>query len=238
MWAQSTKEADAQLRTVCGDVWRASDRTQRHAIYDYTAGSGKFNRPLSGFQGSWGRYNYKGIGGVDLNYEGALSEIQSMTEIIGKSTYDIDIWLQRGCGTEAIESFLGLPDGQLRRMNHDQLQQFVGSESRIWAFTSTGVAKGKGFSGDVIMNIYAPKGTQMMYAEPFSHYGNGGKQYWDGLSSQSTFGYESEMIIQRGAYYSITKIEKTGGTIFIDLEVHPEKGYEFVEDRADYVGTR
>lgn len=238
LWAQSTKEADAQLRTVCGDVWRASDRTQRHAIYDYTAGSGKFNRPLSGFQGSWGRYNYKGIGGVDLNYEGALSEIQSMTEIIGKSTYDIDIWLQRGCGTEAIESFLGLPDGQLRRMNHDQLQQFVGSESRIWAFTSTGVAKGKGFSGDVIMNIYAPKGTQMMYAEPFSHYGNGGKQYWDGLSSQSTFGYESEMIIQRGAYYSITKIEKTGGTIFIDLEVHPEKGYEFVEDRADYVGTR
>lgn len=44
------------------------------------------------------------------------------------------------------------------------------------------------------------------------------------------------MIIQRGASYTITKIEKTGGTIFIDVEVHPEQGYEFVEEMADYVG--
>lgn len=88
----------------------------------------------------------------------------------------------------------------------------------------------------MIMNIYAPKGTQMMYAEPFSAFGNGGGKSWDGISSQSTFGYESEMIIQRGASYTITKIEKTGGTIFIDVEVHPEQGYEFVEEMADYVG--
>ena len=27
-----------------------------------------------------------------------------------------------------------------------------------------------------------------------------------------------------------------GGTIFIDVEVHPEQGYEFVEEMADYVG--
>lgn len=238
MWAKSTQEADKQLRKVCGDVWQAASRTERHAIYDYTSGSGKFNRPLSGFQGGWGNYNNKGVGNVDLNYEGAYKEIKSMTDIISKSTYDFDVWLQRGCGTEAIESFLGLPNGTLGRMTHDQLQQFVDRESRIFSFTSTGVAKGKGFSGNVIMNIYAPKGTQMMYAEPFSAFGNDGGKSWNGIDPQSTFGYESEMIIQRGAYYRITKIEKSNGTIYIDLEVHPEKGYEFVEDMPGYKGSR
>ena len=238
MWAKSTKEADDRLRQVCGDVWRAANRTERHAIYDYTSGSGKFNRPLSGFQGGWGSHNNKGVGNVDLNYEGAYKEIKSMTDIISKSSYDFDVWLQRGCGTEAIESFLNLPDGTLGRMTHDQLQQFVGKENRIWAFTSTGVAKGKGFSGDVIMNIYSPKGTQMMYAEPFSAFGNGGGKSWNGIDPQSTFGYESEMIIQRGAYYRITKMEKSGRTIFMDLEVHPEQGYEFVEDMPGYKGSR
>lgn len=236
MWAKTTKEADAQLRSVCGDVWQAAKQAERRAIYDYTSGSGKFNRPLSGFQGSWGQYNNKGVGMVDLNYEGAFKEIQDMTDIISKSSYDFDVWLQRGCGTEAIESFLHLPNGTLGRMTHEQLQQFLGRDGRIYSFTSTGVAKGKGFSGNVIMNIYAPKGTQMMYAEPFSAFGNGGGKSWDGISPQSTFGYESEMIIQRGASYTITKIEKSGGTIFIDVEVHPEQGYEFVEDMPDYVG--
>lgn len=236
MWAKSTKEADAQLRSVCGDVWQAAKQAERRAIYDYTSGSGKFNRPLSGFQGSWGQYNNKGVGMVDLNYEGAFKEIQDMTDIISKSSYDFDVWLQRGCGTEAIESFLHLPNGTLGRMTHEQLQQFLGRDGRIYSFTSTGVAKGKGFSGNVIMNIYAPKGTQMMYAEPFSAFGNGGGKSWDGISPQSTFGYESEMIIQRGASYTITKIEKSGSTIFIDVEVHPERGYEFVEDMPDYVG--
>lgn len=236
MWAKTTKEADAQLRSVCGDVWQAAKQVERRAIYDYTSGSGKFNRPLSGFQGSWGQYNNKGVGMVDLNYEGAFKEIQDMTDIISKSSYDFDVWLQRGCGTEAIESFLHLPNGTLGRMTHEQLQQFLGRDGRIYSFTSTGVAKGKGFSGNVIMNIYAPKGTQMMYAEPFSAFGNGGGKSWDGISPQSTFGYESEMIIQRGASYTITKIEKSGSTIFIDVEVHPERGYEFVEDMPDYVG--
>lgn len=236
MWAKTTKEADTQLRSVCGDVWQAAKQAERRAIYDYTSGSGKFNRPLSGFQGSWGQYNNKGVGMVDLNYEGAFKEIQDMTDIISKSSYDFDVWLQRGCGTEAIESFLHLPNGTLGRMTHEQLQQFLGRDGRIYSFTSTGVAKGKGLSGNVIMNIYAPKGTQMMYAEPFSAFGNGGGKSWDGISPQSTFGYESEMIIQRGASYTITKIEKSGSTIFIDVEVHPEQGYEFVEDMPDYIG--
>lgn len=107
---------------------------------------------------------------------------------------------------------------------------------KIYSFTSTGVAKGTGLNGDVIMNIYAPQGTKMMYAEPFSASGNGDGKSWNGISQQSTFDQESEMIIQRGASYKITKIEKTSSKIFIDVEVHPEQGYKFVEDMDDYVG--
>lgn len=238
MWAQSTQEADRRLRSKCGEVWKDASTAEKRAIHDYTKGSGKFNRPLSGFEGGWSSYSNKGVGNVDLNYEGGFNEIINTTRIIEKSTYDFDMWLQRGCGTEAIESFLSLPNGTLARMSEAELQQFVGAESRIYAFTSTGVAKGKGFSGSVIMNIYAPEGTQMMYAEPISYFGNGSGLKWDGVSPQSSFGYESEMIIQRGAYFRITKIEKRGGTIFMDLEVHPEKGYEYVENLPEYNGTK
>lgn len=93
MWAKSTKEADDLLRDRCGEVWQSAKQAERRAIYDYTSGSGKFNRQLSGFQGGWGQYNNKGVGMVDLDYEGAFKEIQDMTEIISKSSYDFDVWL-------------------------------------------------------------------------------------------------------------------------------------------------
>jgi hypothetical protein len=83
---------------------------------------------------------------------------------------------------------------------------------------SCGSAKGKGFSG-YIFNIYCPKGTKMMYAEPFSRYGKGSKINWDGISKQASFGYEDETIIQRGTTFKVIKVEKKGGNIYFDLDV-------------------
>ena len=236
-WFKSTQDADTVLRGVCGDVWRSAPPQQKHAIWDYTAGSGKFNRPLTGHAGSW--YNDIGTKKVSLDYEGAGDEIRKMTTLIDKSEYDFDIWLQRGCGDEAINSMLGIKN--FGSMTEAELQKFVGKGGRQYNFISTGVAKGKGFSGDVICNIYAPKGTKMMYAEPFSYYsgaeyGTGGFDDWDGKRKQSIFGYESEMIIQRGAYYRITKIEKSGYTTFIDMEVVLDKGYDKFQQRGAFKG--
>ena len=236
-WFKSTQDADTVLRGVCGDVWRNAPPQQKHAIWDYTAGSGKFNRPLTGHAGSW--YNDIGTKKVSLNYEGAGDEIRKMTTLIDKSEYDFDIWLQRGCGDEAINSMLGIKN--FGSMTEAELQKFVGKGGRQYNFISTGVAKGKGFSGDVICNIYAPKGTKMMYAEPFSYYsgaeyGTSGFDDWDGKRKQSNFGYESEMIIQRGAYYRITKIEKSGYTTFIDMEVVTDKGYDKFQQRGAFKG--
>lgn len=246
LWAKSTKTADDKLRDVCGEVWQNADHNERYAIYDYTCGSGKFNRPLSGFEKpymesgtGWEQKWYKGINDVWIDFEGAGDEIRHMTNIISKSTYDFDVWLQHGCRGSTLESFLELPSGTFEYMSEADLQQFVGRSNRRGSFLSCGVSKGKGFDHQpVIINIYAPKGTQMMYAEPFSHFGSGGKLNWDGISTQSSFGYESEMIIQRGASYTITKIEKSGGKIYMDMEVHPEQGYDlFQQDPSEWKGS-
>ena len=57
-----------------------------------------------------------------------------------------------------------------------------------------------------------------------------------GTKKQSTFGGESEMIIQRGAYYRITKIEKSGYTTYIDMEVVLDKGYDKFQQRGAFKG--
>lgn len=228
LWTTSKEESDDVLRPTTSKVWKAATEQEKDAAYDYTRGSGKFNRPLSGFEGGW--YNKKGVGKVDLDYEGAKKEIEELTKLIEKSTQSKDVWLQRGCGTEAMESFFNMPDGKFSSMSNEEMQSLIGKKSRMYAFTSCGSAKGSGFSSDVILNIYCPKGTQMLYAEPFSHYSGDGGRNWDGESKQSYFGSEFETIIQRGASYTVTKIEKTSsGMIYIDLEVHPENGYELIK---------
>lgn len=247
LWAQSPAEADKVLRGKAGEIWRGSTHQERYAAYDYTCGSGKFNRPLSGFQKPYAEYGSgwepkwnKGVGRVWIDYEGAGDEIRQLTNMISRSTYDIDMWLQRGCGTNAMESFFGVSPGTLAGMTEQQLQQFVGRSNRIYSFVSTATAKGKGFGGEIIMNIYAPSGSQMIYAEPFSHFGSGGKLHWDGLSKQTSFGYESEMLLQRGGSYTVTKIERAGnGTIYMDVELHPEAGYDtFQQDPSEWTGPR
>jgi hypothetical protein len=83
------------------------------------------------------------------------------------------------------------------------------------------VAKGKGFSHqEVIYNIYCPKGTKMLYLEPFSQFGQGARSVnWDGISSQLNFSDEAEILIQKSTTFRITKAEYTKGKYFIDVEV-------------------
>lgn len=217
LWAQTPREADDVLRETCGEVWRKASKAEKDAIYAYTQGSGGFNRPLRGHDGYWG--NFKGVGKVDLNNEGRGAAIQHMTNLINRSTYDRDIWLQRGIETaEGAASFLGVPVEALKKWPLKKLKDLEGKEIVEHAFASCGSAKGQGFSG-YIFRIYCPKGTKMMYAEPFSHYGAGDKRKWDGKKAQASFGYEDETIIQRGTTFRITKVEKAGSRVSFEIEV-------------------
>ena len=228
MWAKSTKEADALLRDKCGEVWRTSPPIQKNAIYDYTQSYHKFNEPLRGIE--YGSEKFLGVGNVDLDQIGVKysgwkpgamrKEINAMTDIIEKSVYQEDFWLQRGCRFKGMDKFFNVPMDKLQHASQSELEALLlGTTPTEYGFCSCGVAKGKGFSGDIILNIYAPSGTQMMYVEPFSAFGNGGGKSWDGLKSQSSFGQESEIILQQGTTFRVTKVEKTPGMIYIDLEV-------------------
>ena len=228
MWAKSTKEADALLRDKCGEVWRTSPPIQKNAIYDYTQSYHKFNEPLRGIE--YGSEKFLGVGNVDLDQIGVKysgwkpgamrKEINAMTDIIEKSVYQEDFWLQRGCRFKGMDKFFNIPMDKLQHASQSELEALLlGTTPTEYGFCSCGVAKGKGFSGDIILNIYAPSGTQMMYVEPFSAFGNGGGKSWDGLKPQSSFGQESEIILQQGTAFRVTKVEKTPGMIYIDLEV-------------------
>lgn len=228
IWAKTTKEADDVLRDTCGEVWRISPPIQKNAIYDYTQSYHKFNEPLRGIE--YGSEKFLGVGNVDLDqigvsYQGwkpgqMRKEINAMTDIISKSTYKEDFWLQRGCRFKGMDKFFNVPMDRLQSATQAELEQLLlNTTPTEYGFCSCGVAKGKGFSGDIILNIYAPSGTQMMYVEPFSAFGNGGGKNWDGIAKQGSFGQESEIILQQGTKFRVTKVEKTPGMIYIDLEV-------------------
>ena len=228
IWAKTTKEADDVLRDTCGEVWRTSPPIQKNAIYDYTQSYNKFNEPLRGIE--YGSEKFLGVGNVDLDqigvsYQGwkpgqMRKEINAMTDIISKSTYKEDFWLQRGCRFKGMDKFFNVPMDRLQSATQAELEQLLlNTTPTEYGFCSCGVAKGKGFSGDIILNIYAPSGTQMMYVEPFSAFGNGGGKNWDGIAKQGSFGQESEIILQQGTKFRVTKVEKTPGMIYIDLEV-------------------
>lgn len=228
IWAKTTKEADDVLRDTCGEVWRTSSPIQKNAIYDYTQSYHKFNEPLRGIE--YGSEKFLGVGNVDLDqigvsYQGwkpgqMRKEINAMTDIISKSTYKEDFWLQRGCRFKGMDKFFNVPMDRLQSATQAELEQLLlNTAPTEYGFCSCGVAKGKGFSGDIILNIYAPSGTQMMYVEPFSAFGNGGGKNWDGIAKQGSFGQESEIILQQGTKFRVTKVEKTPGMIYIDLEV-------------------
>lgn len=206
VWAKNTKDADDVLRAKCGEVWRNATDEEKNAIFGYTSSYHNINEPLRGLT------YYGSAADTQLG----LDRIPLMESIINKSYYDKDIWLQRGGGMVELKKF-GLSN--YAYATDAEIMALIGKEGTEGAFTSAGVAKGKGFGGNVITNIYAPRGTKMMYAEPYSSFGNGSGRSWDGIAKQSTFGSESEIILQRGTTFRVTKVEKSGNTWYIDVEV-------------------
>lgn len=221
-------------------IHAAATKQEQRGFYTYTSGSGGHNRPLAGFQKSWSdpgsgweeRY-YKGAKNVWIDFEGKGDEIRGLTSLIEKSTYDADVWLQSGQGFQTLEGFLQIPYGSLSKMSDAQLQQFVGRRNVIYNFISTAVNEGGGSmfnSKPMKFNIYAPKGSQMLYASDVGAFGKG----------------ENELILQRGGTYEITRIywgiDHTDGNtrkIFVDMEIHPEAGYDtFQQDPNEWTGSR
>lgn len=208
---EGKKRVDALLRPVTKKIWSTANDTEKHAIQYYTGGSGGFNRPLRGYKQSW--TNFKGIGKVSLNEEGQEISIHALTDLINRSTYPVDIWVNRGCSVKNFQGVLG------RTIGSDP-QSLVGLTFTDPAFVSCGTAKGTGFTGTVKLNIYCPKGSKMIYSEPCSKYGgmDGKIGLWDG-KSEATLMYELETVIQRNTTFRIIKVEERYGDYYIDVEI-------------------
>lgn len=224
------KAADDVYRTKAGEVWKNASKAERDAIYNYTSSYHKFNEPLRGIE--YGTNKFLGVGNVDLEQIGVKysgfkpgevkKEIDAITSIINKSSYDFDIWVQRGSGRSGMDKFLDIDIEDLDLPEAALASKLLGKEVTEYAFLSTGVAKGKGLNvgkGNIVFNIYAPRGTKMMYLEPISAYGKGAGRKWDGISAQDSFGNEAEMLFQRGTTFKIRKVEKSNGIIYIDMDV-------------------
>lgn len=169
-------------------------------------------------------------------------DIRSYTDVIGelttaieKSTMKDDVWLVRGSG---IEGFAGLFESS--SISYAQVESLakagdintlknllIGEVGQNHAFTSTGIAHGTGFGGNVKYNIYAPKGTKGVYAEPQSYFGHtiSGEELYTAGKNYSGVGGEAEVILQRGTKYRITDIQYSGGTYEVTMEVVDQPDY-------------
>lgn len=207
--------------------WQAASDAERKALYQYTAGSSYITEPLRAIKGY---YHY---------YTSRLSEcekdVEQMTNIISRCYCTHDVWIKRDEGAWCTEYRWGIPDLSAFESNPNALVGRIGVDE---SFMSCGNNKSTYFgSKKVILNIYCPKQTRMIYAEPFSAFGGShddgtykpGKK-WNG-SSKPTSTNENEIILQRGTRFRITKAEYIHGQWYIDCEVlsqypRPIESYE------------
>lgn len=215
LWAQDTQSADGKLRSTCGEAWQAATGAEKDAIFGYTSSYHNIQEPLRGMT----------YYGSETDTKRGLKRIPLVERIINRSSYDFDMWVQRGDDKVALKKF-GLLN--YATATDEEIKALVGRTGTEAAFWSAGVAKGKGFTGKpIIFNIYMPKGTKAMYCEPFSAFGCGNGRNWDGVSGQTRFGGESEILLQRGTTMRVTKVQKSGSTWYIDVEVIKQQPLPF-----------
>lgn len=204
-WPKSRQEADKLYMMHSQQEWDAAKPAERSAIKEYTQSYHKFNEPLRGIQ--YGTSQYKGIGKTDLNAGSAMNgkKLNAMTDYLDKCRSQHDQWLQRGCQFSGMDKFFGIDMDILKYGTEKELQDaLLGKTVTEYGFMSAGTAKGKGFSGSILMNIFTPAGTKMSYAELYSYYKGGS---------------EVETILQQGSQFIVTKVEKKSGQIYIDIEL-------------------
>ena len=178
--------------------------------------------------------------------------ITNLTNGIEKSEFRDDAWLVRGSGERSLAGLLesnGFKfDETLRilqsgtQQEKDSLKQaMVGQVFQENSFLSTAIAKDAGFtSSSVLYDIYAPKGTKGIYAEPQSNYGGtiSGEELYKKGKAYSYVGGEAEVILQRGSFYRITDVDFNGYKVNVTMEVYDQPDYFKYGDEDTYNGGK
>ena len=229
-------EWDRKLRASTGETWDAATEAERSAAYAYTTNAyRRFNEPLSGLMRDGHSQKHVGPKKVDLDDQGGKSRIKALTSLLEKSSYGHDMWVTHGAGVGELMGVFNLTGEDLDEIAAGKGDDYIGVSGRNMAFVSTSPLYNSFYrNADVKMNIYVPAGSEMMYAEPFSHCNESkynGKA-WDGKEGTAMFGDEFEVILQRGGSYTITGVRYDYGrdAYYVDMELHPEMGYDKFEE--------
>jgi len=216
------------LRGSASHDWLAATDAERDRIYEYTHHYCNINEPLTNrrYSGSQSKAEF-------------LDRVQKIESYINRASLPEDMWFQRGetGGVRVIDSLLKFAGEKLSFNDFiANPQLLVGKTLQQGGFMSAGSQKGHGFSGELIFNIYAPKGTKATYVEPFSMFGNGDKRRWDGYKTFTSFSSEHETLFQRGTQMRVTKVEVKHGRYYVDVEIIGQdlKDLSYVND--NYIG--
>lgn len=185
------------------EQWKNATAAEKKALYQYTVGSSYITEPLRAIKGYYHYYTNR--------KEESEKDTEKMTSIISRSYCNHDVWIKRDEGKWCAEYRWNIPSLSDYENNPSALVGKIGVDE---SFMSCGSCKNTYF-GDkpVILNIYCPAQTRMIYAEPFSDFGYShdsgaykpGKN-WSGDSKPVNMG-ENEIILQRGTKLKITKAE-------------------------------
>ena len=189
------QEADDLLKEPTSQVWKSLTSKQKDSLIGYTGyGYSEVNKVLRGLQSNAS--------------EMAKNNIRNITNALKKSKMPKNVTLSRNVYYDDIEKFLGVNTRDLMYNSIEELKQkFEGSTILERGFTSTTVINNDECSRDIKFEIKVPKGANAMYVQPFTSYGNDDGYVWDGISNYR-LGGEMEVLIQRGAQYSIEEISR------------------------------
>ena len=189
------------------EQWEKATLMEKEAIYDYTAGSSFMTETLRAIKGHY--YTY------DTHMDVVKEQVEAMTNLISRCS-DGDCWIKRDTAAWDFANIFGKDLYEMERQG--KLQDLINVEGIDKSFISCGNCKDTYFKRrDLIYNIYCPQKTQMIYAEPFSAFGQY-KSAWDGKTKPTELN-ENEIILQRGTKFRCTKIEKKDGVFYVNLEV-------------------
>lgn len=148
-----------------------------------------------------------------------------MSEIIDHCVLSEDTVLRRGTDFSELGSIFGdefkrlLDAGDVAGLN-----KLAGCKGVNEGFISTSFDMKGGFSGAVDLRIYAPKGTQAIYAKPISIYGDQLGKEWNAMTARTDFlqGRENEVVVNRGYQLRFVKAEPgqyhgSNVTIYVEL---------------------
>lgn len=229
---QAFRDADKYMSKYAVEMWKNLSKEEKMVLWLYTDGSRYINDEILQQAGKVSYVNrMRSV--IDNSLRNGLVDANILTSIIEKApALEEGLWMQSGKSKEAIRSIFGI---DLDRAA--SVKKAVGTEGASEVFMSCHTARDGAFTkrtntgsagNDVVLTIYAPKGTKGAYMEPFASFGDESSAQkrgkngfnWSGTYTGEEPSNQVEFLLQRGSKFRITKIERgANGKWYIDVDL-------------------